>query len=272
MDNPITETRRLPRRARKDTCGMNQTMNDLALLAIGLFGGFLLAVIAVLVYVLWSSARKMQHSLGVFFNTIPTLRDSISNSVDKLRGDVSVGLSKMDAEKMYAASIQLQRLVKSLGQQVDTMQKALYAQPPAPAIDWTPAGTGLDEEAADDARMIAERNRWAAMSGVGAGGIGRHPEDQLNDPLAGFSDDEKRQRTLEYFERRRAAQAGFPYPPASPASPFSPASTPPAAGSGAYASLLDEAASQPPAFHPAADFSGIEPEEGVELVDKGELS
>jgi hypothetical protein len=253
---------------------MNQTMNDLALLAIGLFGGFLLAVIAVLVYVLWSSARKMQHSLGVFFNTIPTLRDSISNSVDKLRGDVSVGLSKMDAEKMYAASIQLQRLVKSLGQQVDTMQKALYAQPPAPAIDWTPAGTGLDEEAADDARMIAERNRWQAIASQNPPAYPATPSNfpPPADPLANFSDDEKRQRTLEYFERRRAAQAGFPYPPASPASPFSPASTPPAAGAGIYASLLDEAASQPPAFHPAPDFSGIEPEEGVELVDKGELS
>ena len=232
---------------------MTQTLNDLALLAIGIGGGLCLALVACMVYVLWSSTRKMQHSLGVFLNTIPALRDQISNSLDKLRGEVSVGLSRMDAERLYTTSLSLSRLVKSLGSQVEAMQKAIYAQPPASALDFT--ASGLDEEAAEDARMIAERQRWQ--------------QNQLPaDPLAGLTEDEKRQRTLEYFEKRRASRAGFPYAD----SPFvSSPSAPPTAGSGIYASLLEEAASRPPAPSPAPDFSGLETDSEVDLVGKGEL-
>ena len=127
------------------------------------------------------------------------------------------------------------------------------------------AGTGIDEEAEDDARMLREAGRWQQP-------LANQP---LADPLAGLSEDEKRRRVLEYFERKRAVEAGFPYsPPASanPLSGFVPStSTPPAAGSGIYTSLLDEAGRTPQPPPVPTDFSGLEPEEGVELTAKTEL-
>ena len=235
---------------------MNQTMNDLALLCIGLGLGFMLSIVAVMVYVLWSSARKMQHSLGVFLNTVPALRDQISGSIDKLRGEVSVGLGKMDAERLYSTSLQLQRLVKSLTLQVDTMQRALFAQPPSPALDFT-AG-GMTEEAEDDARMIAERNRW------------QQPANQPPvDPLTNLTEAEKAIRVQQFFEKRRQ-EAATAYATGGPGSDFG-YSSPPAAGSGAYSSLLDEANQRLQPAPPPADFSGLEPEEGIELAGKGEL-
>jgi hypothetical protein len=250
-----------------------QTMNDLALLAIGLGLGFLVSIIAVMTYALWTSARRMQTNLDIFLRSVPALRDSISTSIDKLRGEVSVGLSRIDAEKMYTASLQLQRLVKSLAVQVETMQKAVFAQPSSPALDFSQ--TGLEEEALDDARLIAERegrNRWQGAS-QSAAQPATADGYATSDPLAGLSEAEKQQRVLEYFERKRAAQAGFPYAsPSSFASPSSPPATPPAAGAGAYSSLLDEALSRPLPPSPVADFSGLDAEDGAELVDKGELS
>lgn len=246
---------------------MNQTMNDLALLAIGIGFGLALSLVAIMTYVLWTSARKMQHDIGVFIQTVPALRDQIASALDKLRGEVSVGLAKMDAERLYSASINLQRLVKSLGMQVDTMQKAVFAQPPSPAIDWTPPGTGLDTEAEDDARMLADRARWRQETSQPAYQPVGYPAGYppAADPLANLSEEDKSRRVLEYFERQRAARAGYPYPASQPDS------TPPTAGSGAYASLLDEANRQPVLTPLPPDFSGMEPEEGVDLIAKGEL-
>jgi len=246
---------------------MNQTMNDLALLAIGIGFGLAIGLVAVMVFVLYRTATSFSRTTNAALSHSADALAANKLAMQQLRGEVSVGLSKIDAEKMYSASLQLQRLVKSLGQQVDTMQKALYAQPPAPAIDWTSPGTGMDTEAEDDARMLAERNRWRAPSSSTNPDQYVSPTFSTNDPLAGLSEEERRLRTLEYFERRRAATAGFPY--VGPSNPLS--STPPTAGSGIYASLLDEANQRPPASSVPLDFSGLQDEEGVELSEKGEL-
>lgn len=253
---------------------MNSTMNDLALLAIGIGFGVGIALIAAMVYALYSANVQLRRDTASSHKTISDWLQKNYSENTKLRLEVTTALSRLDAERLYDASVSLQRLVKSLALQVDTMQRAIYAQPAQPAIDFT-AG-GMSEEAEDDARMLAERNRWAAIAQQQAPGTGiGRPEEQINDPLAGLSPEERRLRTLEYFEKRRAAAAGFPYQPASQfADQFAsqPASTPPAAGSGAYASLFDLANQIPPPPAQPVDFSGLEPEEGAELTEKGEFS
>jgi hypothetical protein len=190
---------------------------------------------------------------------------------DKLRDDLTTALARVDAERLYSVSLSLQRLVKSFSNQVDQLQRAVFAQPASSALDFSQAGmaaglagTELDDEAADDARMLADRARWQAAA-IPAGATGSNP---LADPLANLSEEDKSRRVMEYFERRRAVAAGFPYVEPSP----SPVSTPPAAGSGAYASLLEEASQRPQPTLSPHDFSGLEPEEGVDLSEKGELT
>ena len=232
-------------------------MNDLALISIGLGFGLALAVVTVLCVAMVWSAYKQREGTRIAQKYLTHLIAENTQALGLLRSEVTTALAKMDAGRLYSASVNLQRLVKNLGIQVDTIQKTVFAQP---AIDFSgigQQGTELDTEAEDDARMIAEANRWRQPA-VG----GTYPP--YADPLGGLSEDEKRQRTLEYFERRRAAAAGFPYAPNLP-------STPPTAGSGIYASLLEDAAQNPVPPPAVPDFSGIEPEEGIELSDKGEL-
>jgi len=245
-------------------------MNDLALLSIGLGLGLALALVAVMVYVLYRAAQRLSQSASRMLVSVQRVEVVTNN----LRADLTAALSRLDADRLYTASLQLQRLVKSFTLQVDTLQRTVFTQPPAPALDFSQAGmavgTELDEEAADDARMLREVGRWQQPQSINQPAI---------DPLANLSEDEKRRRVLEHFERRRAAAAGAPYDPgynpalSNPLAGFAPSSssTPPAAGSGIYASLLDEA-SQRPAPNPLPpDFSGMEPEDGVELSEKTEL-
>ena len=244
---------------------MNQTMNDLALIAIGLGLGLCLTLVAVMVYALFRAASRMSQSVECMI----ALTKHSEGTIDRLRTDLTAALSRLDAERLYSASIGLQRLVKSLGLQVDTLQRTVFAQPAGPALDFTPTGMGLDEEAVDDARMLAERARWQQSANPPV------------DPLAGLTEQEKAVRVQQFFERRRQEQAAAGqvagqvevaagtmgvYPWSS-----SPSSTPPAAGSGIYSSLLEEVGQHPQPVPAPADFSGLEPEEGVELSEKTEL-
>jgi len=251
---------------------MNSTMNDLALLAIGIGMGLALALVAVMVYSLYRLVTQFRSSAAALLARVHEALAADKFSMDQLRGEVTLALSRVDAERLYSASLTLNRLVKSLASQVDTLQRALFAQPPAPAIDWTSPGTGLDDEAADDARMLAERARWQPISQPASQPTNQPPPD----PLVSLTEEEKSLRVQQFFERRRAEQAAAGMTVGSGAyQPFTgsvlPPSTPPAAGSGIYSSLLDEAGQRPQPPSQPADFSGLEMEEGVELSGKGEL-
>jgi hypothetical protein len=234
---------------------MNQSMNDLALLAVGMGAGLALALVAVMVYALYRTASAFSASVT---SALARASDALATSklsMDQLRGEVTLGLSRLDAERMYTTSLSLQRLVKSLTIQVDTLQKALFAQPAQPALDFTQTGMGLDDEAVEDAVRYTSPLR---------------PPD---DPLAGLTEAEKAVRVQQFFERRRQEQAltgQAAYATAGPGSVFG-YSTPPAAGAGIYSSLLDEANQHPVPVPPPLDFSGLELEEGVEWMEKGEL-
>ena len=195
-------------------------MNDLALLAIGIGLGLALALVAVMVYVLFRAAQQMRQSASQML----ALSQRVEGAANGLRAEVTLALSRLDADRLYTASLSLNRLVKSLSLQIDTLQRVIFTQPAGPALDFTQAGmtggvagTGIDEEAEDDARMLREAGRWQQP-------LANQP---LADPLAGLSEDEKRRRVLEYFERKRAVEAGFPSLPLPPPIPFLASSLPP---------------------------------------------
>lgn len=235
-------------------------MNDLALLAIGIGFGLVLALVAAMTYSLYSSARALRQDLAAATANLTTAAANSAQSIQQLRHDLTAALARLDGDRIYSASVSLQRTAKSLAATTNSLEHAILAQPASPAIDTTFTGlTALDEEAADDARMMAERGRWQA-SGY---------SDSTN-PLAGLPEEEKKRRIAEFFRQR--AQAGQPAQQSdiSNLSSFGYAS-PPAPGAGAYAALLDFAAQQPPAAKPAPDFSTFDEDGGVDLAGKGEL-
>ena len=232
---------------------LNQSMNDLALLAVGMGAGLALALVAVMVYALYRTASAFSASVTSALARASDALVTSKLSMDQLRGEVTLGLSRLDAERMYTTSLSLQRLVKSLTIQVDTLQKALFAQPAQPALDFTQTGMGLDDEAVEDAARYASPLR---------------PPD---DPLAGLTEAEKAVRVQQFFERRRQEQALAGQTGSATGGLAFGYSTPPAAGAGIYSSLLDEVNQHPAPVPPPPDFSGLEPEEGVEWQEKGEL-
>jgi hypothetical protein len=226
-------------------------MNDLALIAIGFLLGLVLAVVAVLAFALWREA-SMQRTESKNYatlildhfkasrNALDMFRRENTMQIEKLRSEVALALSRMDAERLHDASLAIQRSSKQMSAAVATLTKAIYAQP---AIDTGPETFGIEDEAADDARMLAEQNRWAAQP----------------DPFAGLTEEEKNARVQQYFQnRQRNGISHF-------------GSAPPAAGAGAYASLLEEAQQVAPPMKPMADFDDMAAEDGLDLSGKGEL-
>jgi hypothetical protein len=215
-------------------------MNDLALIAIGAILGMALALTAVMVYSLWITASGFKRTVNAALAESTKALTAQNAIVDKLRSEVALALSRMDAERLYEASLAVQRSSKAMAGAVATLTKAIYAQP---AIDTGPETFGIEDEAEDDARMIAEHQRWAGA-----------------DPLAGLSEEEKNRRVQMFFEnRRRTQQGGISHL----------GSSPPVAGAGAYASLLDT--QEPAPAKPPADFDDMMGEENGALDDKGEF-
>lgn len=230
---------------------MNPTaLNDLALLAIGIGFGLALALVAVMVYFLYRASREIAHN----GEQIAHVLAAQTETMNRTRSEVTAMLQKIDAERLYAASLAIQRASKSLSAQVSTLQSVIFAQPASPALDFSPGG--LDEEAADDAAAQA----W----------LGR--QQPPPSPLSSLSEEEQAARVQQFFERRRQPGGAYgspdPYivPPAAGAAP-------PAFGSGAYSTLAEQAAAAitPPRPPVAEDFDTAAGEAGLDLTEKGEL-
>jgi hypothetical protein len=274
------------------------SLNVLALLVIGAGLGGCLLLVAVLTYALWRIGRKVERRLGRVDQRGAQMVESAGQvlaACAALKQDVAAALARIDAERLYAASLAIQRASKSLGAQVSELQRTVFAQPPAPAIDLSGGGNydygpgygpppppeqfTLDDEAADDARMWQDRSRW---QGAGAGSESAGPLDSL-------TPEEKARQVQQYFEQRRmdaTSRGGItPFAPA-PTVPAPPSSTPPTFGSGAYATLAEQVARQvahrPPASFadldsaaatfPAAVPAAASADSGVDFVDKSELA
>lgn len=215
-------------------------MNELALIAIGAGFGLSLALIAIMVYALVTTASKFCDKLTVSLTKVSDSLTSQKLMLEHLRTEISMSLSRMDAERLYEASLAVQRSAKSLSAQITTLQKVVFAQP---AIDTGPETFGIEDEAEDDARMLAEQARWSGQP----------------DPLAGLSEDEKNRRVQQFFQNR--ARGGISHL----------GSSPPTAGAGVYASLLEEAQQRVPPTPPPGDFDDANGEDGLDLSGKGEL-
>lgn len=208
-------------------------MNELALIAIGaVIGASLCLVSGVGALMLWSVYRIRKDNEAVT-KGIVTLLQQNAVAMDKLRGEVGLSLSRMDAERLYEASLAIQKSAKSLSVQVAALNKAVFAGAPQ-GLDVTNPEFTLADEAEDDARMIGERNRWAS----------------------GLSEEDQAKAVNDFFAtRRRAAQAGI--------HPIG--STPPYTGYEA----MQEQQPQPSAGLP--DFADAAGEDGLDLTGVPEL-
>ncbi len=204
----------------------------LALAAFGLFFGCLLALLGVAAALLYQAATRLCTEHTKMLDAV-TQSSAAANS---LRLDMLSALAKFDPDRLHEASQMIQRGAQSLATQTQSLGKLLYASAASSAAGinqlFDPLGNpqprsqesfGLDDEAADDARMLAERARWAAS---GAGWAGSPPPTSLSyaeeltdpgaqssaippDPFAGLSH-EDRQRALDKFwaERRAGVHTG----------------------------------------------------------------
>ena len=142
-------------------------MTTLSILIIGLFAGLLIALLvgstALLSYIAWRVHHETQSSSAASRRAI----NQSTIAIDRMRGEVALALSSMDANRLHDASVtvqhsvkQLQHTVASLGQLIfkagvsdggmgldPTLNEPYYETPPAnpgfvhphspdPFLDW----------------------------------------------------------------------------------------------------------------------------------------
>jgi hypothetical protein len=174
-------------------------MNELAVLVIGMiFGGGILLMALAAAFIFYTAVQMRKESGDSKKETTAAIKANTA-AIDKMRGEVALALSQMDAQRLYEASVAIQKASKLLIDTTQQLNKVVYAATP-PDLLGRPLmpGFNLEDEAMDDARMIAERNRWQA---------GQAPEVSP-------------QAVNDFFEERRRKNAGGIY---------SVGSTPPAA-------------------------------------------
>ncbi len=132
-------------------------MNDFALIAIGLLFGIVLAVVAVAAAFLFYTAIHMRRESAEAKKEVSAAVKSNTAAIDKMRGEVALALGQMDAQRIYESSVAILGAKKELNSVVSQLKKIVYASVPAEPAQ---QGFAMDEEAADDARMLEERDRW----------------------------------------------------------------------------------------------------------------
>jgi len=135
-------------------------MNELAVLVIGMiFGGGILLMALAAAFIFYTAVQMRKDSSDAKKETTSALKAN-TVAIDKMRGEVALALSQMDAQRLYEASVAIQKASKLLISTASQLNKVVYAATP-PEIP-VEQGWNLDEEAAEDARISAERNRWLA--------------------------------------------------------------------------------------------------------------
>ena len=139
-------------------------MNDLALIAIGMMFGMVLLLVGIAAAFLFYTAVQMRKESAESKKSVAAALKANTAAIDLLRSEVALSLSRMDAERLYEASVSIQKANKRLGATAQMLSKIVFASTsPAPGLDMTGTpGFTMEEEAADDARMLDERNRWLA--------------------------------------------------------------------------------------------------------------
>lgn len=206
------------------------TSSVIAILAIGLFGllfGILMALVGVMAYALHRSAVDIKQVAQQSADLVAKVISQNTQTIDKLRGEVALSLSRMDADRLHDAATQIQTGAKALGQQTATLSRLIFAAAGQSALapgtlagfpDPAPMDSSfsMEDEALDDATMLAERTRWQrGQAGQAAGAMaadptprwGAPPPSPLNIPLpdafAGLTENQIKQRIAAFYERRR---------------------------------------------------------------------
>lgn len=206
-------------------------MNDFALVALGLLFGTILAVLGCAAYAMFSAAKSQREDTAVAHKAIVDRLSQVSLSIDKLRAETSLALSRMDADRLHDTAITLQSAAKTLTGSVNSFQRLLFAQagqaPAAPTLAGFPPSAPMDsafslvDEAEDDERMLTDRERWNNEEFGGPQRIplqyqtrsqampSQQPPSPYNNfsPLAGLPAEEKTRRINEFFERRKSQTA-----------------------------------------------------------------
>lgn len=158
------------------------SMAPLGLAAVGLLFGILLTILAVAVVALLYAAWQQRSEATAARTLINQVIARNTAAIDKLRGEVDLSLSRMDAERLYEASHAVQNGVRSLQQSTSTLSKLLHGVPQAGpgtvdqygvpnsglagyasggnnSLNYYPDAPGLDDEAIQDAATVEQ---WAA--------------------------------------------------------------------------------------------------------------
>lgn len=101
-------------------------MTTLSILIIGLFAGLLIAMLAgstiLLTYIAWRIHRDSQLSAAASRRAV----NSSTMAIDRMRGEVALALSSMDANRLHDASLAIQHGVKSFQQTVATLSQLVF--------------------------------------------------------------------------------------------------------------------------------------------------
>ena len=105
-------------------------MNELALIAIGLLFGVVLAVVAIAAgFMFYTAIQMRRESTESKRDTVEAIRLN-TIAIDKMRGEVGLALSQMDAQRLYEASVGIQRVNKNLMASVAQLNKIVFAAVP----------------------------------------------------------------------------------------------------------------------------------------------
>lgn len=181
-------------------------MNDLALIAIGLLFGIVLAVVMIAAAFLFWTAIQMRKEASEAKRDVAKAMRECTQAITEIRIEVANSLAKLNPDRVDEAYAGIVKSHRTLSGIVGQLNKIVFAavQPEMPT------GFAMDDEAADDARMLAERNRWMAQQAPEVS------QEQVND----------------FFATRRRNGV------------YSVGSTPPATG--AYQAIAEQQVEKPP--------------------------
>lgn len=197
-------------------------MIQFGLLSVGLLLGIILALVAVAAYLMFRSVSEQRAETRQAMQSMATIISRNTRATETLRSDVTMALARMDADKLHDASQQIQVCIKQFSVAVGQLSRLMYAQQqvnPGSGYDpnlgtfTTPAAGAfsVDDEATDDARMLAERQRWnreqAEEMRPNPASVSPPSLMPMDDPFAGMTTDQRAKAVQDFFAARRSGRA-----------------------------------------------------------------